>query len=81
MHTLWDIATKRGANNRGNNEQSDIPPSKDVFKSFICGSHGKRLFIYQFRAVVMCCATLVDTSDQAGYWHAVEEFLDSLNTP
>jgi len=59
MHTLWEIATKRGGNS---NEQSDAPPSKDVFKSFMYGSH-------------------VNTNYQAGYWHAVDEFLDSLNTP
>ncbi|KIM77715.1 hypothetical protein PILCRDRAFT_11805 [Piloderma croceum F 1598] len=61
MHTLWEIATKRGGNDKGNNEQSDIPPLKDVFKSFMCSSH-------------------VDTDHQAGYWCAIEEFLDSLNT-
>jgi len=62
MHTLWEIATKRGENDKGSNEQSDLPPSKDVFQSFRYGSH-------------------VDTDHQAGYWSAVEEFLDSLNTP
>jgi len=62
MDTLWEIATKRGGNDKGSNEQSDVPPSKDVFKSFMFGSH-------------------VDTDEQAGYWCAVKEFLDSLNTP
>jgi len=61
MHTLWEIATKRGGNDKSSNEQSDVPPSKDVFKSFMYGSH-------------------VDTNDQPGYWRAVEDFLDSLNT-
>jgi hypothetical protein len=81
MHTLWEIATKRGENDKGSSEQSDLPPSKDVFQSFRYGSHGKRLFISRFRQVVMCCDILVDTDHQAGYWPAVEEFLDSLNTP
>lgn len=45
MHTLWEIATKRGGSDTGSNEQSDVPPSKDVFKSFMWGSHGKWLFI------------------------------------
>ena len=81
MHTLWEIATKRGGNDKGSNEQSDVPPSKDVFKSFMYGSHGKRLFISRFREVAMSCDTLVDTDHQAGYWRAVEEFLDSLDTP
>jgi hypothetical protein len=45
MHTLWEIATKRGGNDKASNEQSDVPPSKDVFKTFAYGSHGKRLFI------------------------------------
>jgi hypothetical protein len=80
MHTLWEIATKRGGNDKSSNEQSDVPPSKDVFKSFMYGSHGKRLFISRFREIVMCCDTLVDTNDQPGYWRAVEDFLDSLNT-
>ena len=45
MHKLWEIATKRGGNDKGSNEQSDVvPPSKDVFESFMYGSHGKRLF-------------------------------------
>jgi len=39
MQTLWEIATKRGGNDKGSNEQSDVPPSKDVFKSFRFGSH------------------------------------------
>jgi len=81
MHTLWEIATKRGGNDKGSNEQSDVPPSKDVFKSFAYGSHGKRLFISRFGEVVMCCETLADTDHQAGYWRAFKEFLDSLNTP
>jgi hypothetical protein len=81
MHTLWEIATKRGGNDKGSNEQSDVPPSKDVFKSFAYGSHGKRLFISRFGEVVMCCDTLADTDHQAGYWRAFKEFLDSLNTP
>jgi len=58
MHTLWKIATKRG---KDSNEQSDVSPSKDVFKSFTYGSHA-------------------DTVYHVGYWPAVEEFLDSLNT-
>jgi len=62
MHTLWEIAMKRGGSNKDSNEQSDVPPSKDVFKSFTYGSHA-------------------DTDHQEGYWHAVKEFLDSLNTP
>ena len=45
MHTLWEIATKRGGNDTGSNEQLDVPPSKDVFKSFPWGSHGK-WFVY-----------------------------------
>ena len=55
MHTLWEIATKRGGEDNWNNEQSDAPPfeSKDVFKSFTDGSHGKRLFISRFRDVVI----------------------------
>lgn len=48
MHTLWEIATKRGGSDTGSNEQSDVPPSKDVFKSFLWGSHGKWLFISRF---------------------------------
>jgi len=59
MHTLWEIATKRGGNGKSSNKQSDVPPSKDVFKSFKYGSH-------------------VDTAYQEGYWHAVEEFLNTL---
>ncbi|KIM88257.1 hypothetical protein PILCRDRAFT_814166 [Piloderma croceum F 1598] len=39
MHTLWEIATKRGEDDKGSNEHSDVPPSKDVFKSFMYGSH------------------------------------------
>jgi hypothetical protein len=81
MHALWEIATKRGGNDNGSNEQSDVPPSKDVFKSFMYGSHGKQLFISRYREVVMCCDTLVDTDHEPGYWPAVESFLDSLNTP
>ena len=49
MHTLWEIATKRGGNYKDSNEQSDVPSSKDVFKSFMYGSHGKWLFISLFR--------------------------------
>jgi len=46
MHTLWEIATKRGGDDKGSNDQSDVPPpSKDVFQSFIYGSHGKQ-FVY-----------------------------------
>ena len=49
MHTLWEIATKRGGNDTGSSEQSDVPPpSKDVFESFPWGSHGKWLFISRF---------------------------------
>lgn len=80
MHTLWEIATKRGKGNKSSNEQSDVSPSKDVFKSFMYGSHGKRLFIFRFRDVT-CCDTLVDTDHQSGYWRTVEEFLDGINAP
>ncbi|KIM88153.1 hypothetical protein PILCRDRAFT_814068 [Piloderma croceum F 1598] len=62
MHTLWEIAMKRGGNDKDSNEQPDVPPSKDAFRSFIYGSHA-------------------DTDHQPGYWHAVNEFLNSLNTP
>jgi hypothetical protein len=41
MHTLWEIATKRGGKNKGSNEQTDEPPTKDVFKSFMYGTHGE----------------------------------------
>ena len=81
MHMLWEIATKRGGNDKGSNEQSDVPPSKDVFKSFTYGSHGKRLFLSRFREIVMCCDTLADTDLHSEYWRAVDEFLNSLNTP
>jgi len=81
MHTLWEIATKRGGDDEGSNEQSDVPPSKDVFQSFTYGSHGKQLFISWFREVVTCCDILADTNHQPGYWRTVEKFLDSLNTP
>ena len=81
MHKLWEIATKRGGNDKGSNEQSDVvPPSKDVFESFMYGLHGKQLFISQFREIVMCCDALVDTDHQAGYWSTFEQFLlDNLN--
>jgi len=62
MHTLWEIAQKRGEEDKGSNEQSNVRPSKDVFKSFMYGSH-------------------MDTDRQSGYWRAVEEFLNGLNTP
>ncbi|KAF8231204.1 alpha/beta-hydrolase [Tricholoma matsutake] len=39
MHTLWDIATKRGSVAKGSKEQSNGPPAKDVFKSFTYGTH------------------------------------------
>ena len=81
MHTLWEIAKKRGGDDKDSNGQTDIPPSKDVFRSFMFGSHGERLFVSRFREVLMCRDTLADTDHQAGYWHAVKEFLDSLNTP
>jgi hypothetical protein len=81
MHTLWEIAKKRGGNDKDSNGQTDIPPSKDVFRSFMFGSHGERLFVSRFREVLMCRDILADTDHQAGYWHAVKEFLDSLNTP
>jgi hypothetical protein len=69
---------------KDSNEQSDVPlllPSKDVFRSFRYGSHGEWLFISRFREVLMCHDILADTDVQAGYWQAVKEFLDSLNTP
>ena len=79
MHTLWEIATKRGRKDKGSNEQSDVPPSMDVFKSFEYGGHSKYLFTTRFGLVVMYVA-LANTDHQAGYWNAIEEFLAGLST-
>ena len=51
MHALWEIAMKRGdnRNDKGGSSgpsPSDVSPSKDVFKSFAYGSHGR--WLHQF---------------------------------
>jgi hypothetical protein len=78
------VGPRHPGNDEDSNKQLDVPllpPSKDAFRSFLYGSHGERLFISRFREVLMCRDTLADTDRQAGYWDAVKEFLDGLNTP
>jgi fermentation-respiration switch protein FrsA (DUF1100 family) len=45
MHTLWEIATKRGKVGKSDAEQSDGPPPNDAFKSFMYGTHGEYCLI------------------------------------
>jgi len=44
MHALWEIAKKRGEMGKGKKVRTDGPPTKDVFKSFTAGTHGKWSF-------------------------------------
>jgi hypothetical protein len=41
MHTLWEIASKRGGTGKGGDEQPNGSSTTDVFKSFENGTHSE----------------------------------------
>jgi hypothetical protein len=41
MHTLWEIATKRGQLGKDSSELSNESPPNDSFQSFPYGRHGE----------------------------------------